>query len=72
VTVALQPVRSDAIRAAGYDARLRVLAVQYESGAVYEYLEVEPELFDELLQAQPHPWSQVGERVKAHEFRQVE
>jgi hypothetical protein len=70
--VRLRPIRSDAIIAAGYDPAGRVLAVKYESGAVHEYLDVAPELYDELLAAQPHPWSRVGERVKAHEFRQVD
>jgi len=69
--VRLRPIQSDAIVAAGYDSERRVLAVKYESGTVYEYLDVEPGLYEELLQAQPHPWSRVGERVKAHRFRQV-
>ncbi|GAA4182974.1 hypothetical protein GCM10022288_01690 [Gryllotalpicola kribbensis] len=70
--VELRPVESDAITAAGYDADRRVLAVRYESGAVYEYFEVDRALYDELLANQPHPWSQVGERVKSHEFHQLE
>jgi len=68
----LPPVQSDAIVAAGYDPARRVLAVRYESGAVYEYFDVDPELYDELLAAQPHPWSRVGERVKSHRFRQLD
>jgi hypothetical protein len=70
--VRLRPIRSDAIVAAGYDPAARVLAVKYESGTVYEYLDVDQELYEELLAAQPHPWSRVGERVKAHEFRRVD
>lgn len=69
--VEMHPVHSEAIVAAGYDARSRVLAVRFESGGSYEYLDVEPELYDELLSAQPHPWSRIGERVKAHPFRRV-
>jgi hypothetical protein len=68
--IELRPVVSDAIVAVGYDRRHHVLAVQYASGAVYEYFDVEPELHEELLRSQPHPWSRVGERVKAHRFRQ--
>ena len=70
--VEMFPVRSDAIVAAGYDRRRRVLEIQFVSGATYDYLDVEPELFDELRRLQPHPWSQVGERVKAHRFRRVD
>lgn len=69
--VELRPIRSDAITAAGYDRGRRILAVKYESGSVYEYFDVEPELYDELIHAQPHPWSRVGVRVKEHRFRQL-
>jgi hypothetical protein len=48
-----------------------VLAVEYESGAVYEYYDVPRSLYEGLLAAQPHPWSVYGEQVKAHRFRQV-
>jgi hypothetical protein len=67
----LEPVQSDAIDAAGYDGDRKVLLIRYRSGAVYAYFEVEPELYDELLRSQPHPWSVVGERVKIHRFRQL-
>jgi hypothetical protein len=67
----LEPIQSDAIDAAGYDAEREVLLIRYRSGAVYAYFEVEPELYDELVRSQPHPWSVVGERVKAHRFRQL-
>jgi KTSC domain len=48
-----------------------VLTVEYVSGGRYEYYGVEPALFEELLRSQPHPWSRVGERVKAHPYRRV-
>jgi hypothetical protein len=67
----LQPIRSDAIVAADYDRGRAVLTLRYESGGTYEYFDVEPELYEELLAAQPHPWSQLGERVKAHRFRRL-
>jgi hypothetical protein len=53
------------------DAQRSVLAVEYESGAVYEYYDVPRSLYEGLLAAQPHPWSVYGEQVKAHRFRQV-
>ena len=48
-----------------------MLLVQFESGSIYEYFDVEPELFEELEAAQPHPWHVVGERVKEHRFRRL-
>jgi hypothetical protein len=70
--VEMRPVRSDAIVAAGYDRRRRVLAIRFVSGATYEYFDVDPELYEELRRLEPHPWSRVGERVKAHRFRRVD
>ncbi|WP_350349438.1 KTSC domain-containing protein [Agromyces sp. G08B096] len=65
------PIRSDALDGASYDPERRVLTVQFESGSVYEYFDVEPELALELEAAQPHPWRVVGERVKQHRFRRL-
>jgi KTSC domain len=67
----LQPIRSDALAGVGYDPSRRVLTIEYVSGGRYEYYGVEPALFEELLRSQPHPWSRVGERVKAHPYRRV-
>lgn len=67
----MQPVRSDAITAVGYDRAARVLRVRYSSGDEYEYLDVAPALYRHLLEAQPHPWSEVGEAVKGHAWRRV-
>jgi hypothetical protein len=67
----LAPIQSSALVAIGYDAEHSVLAVEYESGAVYEYYDVPRSLYEGLLAAQPHPWSVYGEQVKAHRFRQV-
>jgi hypothetical protein len=67
----LEPIASDAIEAAGYRADARVLTIRYRTGAVYEYYDVEPELFTRLKRAQPHPWSVVGSEVKSHRFTQI-
>jgi hypothetical protein len=64
-------IRSDALLGASYDLERRILTVQFESGSVYEYFDVEPELYDELEAAQPHPWHVVGERVKEHRYRRL-
>ncbi|MHA6668333.1 KTSC domain-containing protein [Homoserinimonas sp. A447] len=67
----LDPIDSDALDGVSYDAASRTLTVKFESGGVYEYFDVEQSLFDELQRSQPHPWSVVGDTVKAHRFRRL-
>lgn len=67
----LDPIDSGALDGASYDAASGTLTVRFESGGVYEYFDVEQSLFDELQKSQPHPWSVVGEEVKAHRFRRL-
>lgn len=67
----LKPIRSDALVGVDYDARRRVLTLKYVSGGTYEYYGVEPVLFEELIRSQPHPWSRVGDRIKAHPYRRL-
>ena len=76
-------IQSEALNGATCDPERRLLTVEFESGSVYEYLDVEPELFAELeaaqphpwrvvgAEAQPHPWRVVGARVKEHDYRRV-
>lgn len=64
-------IRSDALDGASYDPDRRVLTVQFETGSVYEYFDVAPELFAELEATQPHPWRVVGARVKEHRYRRI-
>jgi len=67
----LDPIDSDALDGISYDADRRILTVEFESGGVYEYYDVEPALVAELRREQPHPWRAVGDRVKQHRFRRV-
>ena len=53
-------IQSGNVRAAGYDASVLVMTVQFNSGYVYEYYGVQPELWNSFIAAQPNPWSQVG------------
>lgn len=69
--MSLKPIHSDALDGASYDRRRRILTVRFESGGTYEYYDVEPALYQELENAQPHPLTVVGERVKAHRFHRV-
>jgi hypothetical protein len=44
-----KPIESTAIRAAGYDPDTRVLEVEFQSGAIYEYQGVPVELYEGLI-----------------------
>ena len=45
-------VESTALAAVGYSRRLRALEIEFRNGAIYRYLEVEPSVYDDLLNAQ--------------------
>jgi len=46
-----QPVNSRAVREAGYDPESRTLEIAFESGRVYQYLDVPESVFAWLLRA---------------------
>jgi len=68
----LQPIRSNALAGIDYDGGRRVLTVRYVWGGTYEFYGIEPGLFEELVRSQPHPWSRVGDRVRAHPSRRCD
>jgi hypothetical protein len=45
------PVESSALAAVGYSRRLRALEIEFRNGAIYRYLEVEPHVYEALLNA---------------------
>ena len=53
-------IQSDNVQAAGYDEASKVMTVQFDNGAIYEYYGVSTDLWESFVAAQPHPWSQVG------------
>ena len=53
-------IHSDNVRSAGYDVNSKIMTVQFNNGYTYEYYGVPPELWNQFIAAQPHPWSQVG------------
>jgi hypothetical protein len=53
-------IKSDNVRAAGYDAKSLTMTVQFKNGYIYEYYGIPAELWNSFIAAQPHPWSQVG------------
>lgn len=63
--VRLQPVRSSAIRALGYDAARRVLDVIYPDGDRYRYFGVSPQRHRALMAA-GSIGSYVNEHIKPH------
>ena len=48
----LDPVESSMVAAVGYDRDLQALVVLYNSGRAYQYLQVPPEVFQGLQEAQ--------------------
>jgi hypothetical protein len=56
----LIPIQSDNVAAAGYEEINQTMIVQFHGGEIYEYYGVQPEVWLDFVQAQPHPWSQVG------------
>jgi KTSC domain-containing protein len=45
------PVESTALASVGYSKRLRALEIEFRNGAIYRYLEVEPEVYEALMNA---------------------
>ena len=45
------PVQSTALATVGYSKRLRALEIEFRNGAIYRYLDVDPETYDALLNA---------------------
>jgi len=46
------PVESTALAAVGYSKKLRALEIEFRNGAIYRYLDVAPEIYEALLNAQ--------------------
>jgi hypothetical protein len=56
-------VSSSAISSVAYDERSSVLEVEFQSGAIYDYLKVPPNVYRDLLKA-PSKGSFVSRRVR--------
>jgi hypothetical protein len=46
-----KPVSSSVIASVGYAAQKRILEIEFVSGRIYQYLDVEPAIHDALLKA---------------------
>lgn len=47
-----RPVSSSAISSIGYDPKKEVLELEFSSGGVYDYYEVPPTVYEELMSAE--------------------
>lgn len=47
-----RPVSSSAISSVGYDRKSRTLELEFSSGGVYDYHEVPPRVYEELMSAE--------------------
>ena len=47
-----EPVESKTMRSVGYEARSRILEIEFQSGALYQYLEIPRKVHEELIRAE--------------------
>lgn len=47
-------VESSMIHSVGYDPDKRTLEIEFNSGGVYQYFDVPPEEYEDLMQAESH------------------
>lgn len=59
------PVRSSALRSVGYDPRTWALEVEFDSGEVYRYLDVPPEVVGGFIDARSKG-TYLTTRIKPH------
>lgn len=45
------PIESSALATVGYSRRLRALEIEFRNGAIYRYLDVEPDVYERLMNA---------------------
>lgn len=60
----LRKIASSHLSAAGYDEKKKILSVQFEGGEIYDYFDVPPAVYQEMLDAQPHPWTAVNRQLR--------
>ena len=44
-----QPVKSTNVKTVGYDTKEKTLEVEFQSGGIYQYAGVQPEMYADLL-----------------------
>jgi hypothetical protein len=63
-------VESSMIAAAGYDPERRTLYVVFNSGKVYEYMDVPPEIYDGLMSAESKGSFMNQQIIDSYPYRQ--
>ena len=59
----LKPLKSNKLRAAGYDDRARIMEIEFANGDIFEYKGVSPETYRQLM-ASPSPNSFFEDKVE--------
>ena len=49
-----EPVDSSNLASVGYDAKKKILEIEFNHGGVYQYFDVPKDVFDELMDADSH------------------
>lgn len=65
----MQPVTSTNVAAVGYDTATSIMRVAFHSGGVWDYFNINPALFEQMLL--PYPWRRIGGMVKAHRHARI-
>lgn len=63
------PVISSNVSAVGYDETTHIMRVRFHSGKIYDYCEVDKQLYESMLL--PHCWSRLGKIVMRHRHRRI-
>jgi ATP-dependent DNA helicase RecG len=48
------PVISSALASVGYDPQQQILEIEFNNGGLYQYFEVSPQIYQELMSADSH------------------
>ena len=62
----MHPATSTNVLAVGYEPATRTLRVQFRSGGIYDYYDVDSDLFEQMLR--PNPWRRIGRLVTTHPY----
>ena len=65
----MHPATSTNVLAVGYEPATRTLRVQFRSGGIYDYYDVDSDLFEQMLR--PNPWRRIGRLVTTHPYVKV-
>ena len=59
------PVTSTTVKSLGYEASTKTLEVEFNSGAIYQYMEVPASVFTDLMRASSHG-SFLNRHIRGH------